>query len=120
MKKLALALLALSACAPTVVTEFNGDSVTVQSQYAKVMPDVTAEAARICATKGLRAEYASTREVYAPQYASGAYAHLFLCLDGSRGGFVSRGAATPTSRNLAPSSFSPAMTGSYLDSASSL
>ena len=77
-----LALLTgLAACAPVAVTGFNGHSVEVQSGFATPDADVAAEAARICGTVRRRAEYASSREVYAPQYMSGAHSHLFLCLD---------------------------------------
>ncbi len=71
----------LAGCGePPMVTEFNGDSVTVQSQTAGNSPEVTAEAQRICATHRRRAEYASSRQVYAPQFMVPTYAHLFLCL----------------------------------------
>ncbi|MTH76326.1 hypothetical protein [Paracoccus aestuariivivens] len=73
----------LSACAPptATVSDFNGDSVKIQSnqmadaELAKA--NATAEANRICA-KGhkKRAEYASTRQL--PNYIS---EHLFLCLE---------------------------------------
>lgn len=74
-------LLTLAACGePPMVTGFNGDSVTIQSQTAANNADVTAEAERICATVGSRAEYASSRQVHAPQYMVPTYNHLFLCL----------------------------------------
>ena len=84
MKRILLAstcaALTLSACAPIAATAFNGDSVTIQSASGTVDNDVTREAARICGTVGKRAEYASSVETYAPQYMSGAWNHLFLCL----------------------------------------
>jgi hypothetical protein len=70
----------LVACAPVAVTGFNGDSVEIQSAMSAPDAAVTAEATRICGTVRKRAEYASSRQVYAPQYMSGAYGHLFLCL----------------------------------------
>lgn len=84
MKHAALSLcllsIALAACAPIAATSFNGDSVTVQSPNATVDNDVTREASRICGTVGKRAEFASSTQGYAPQYMSGAWNHLFLCL----------------------------------------
>lgn len=74
----------LSGClanpAPVVV-DYNGSSVKVQ-QYQVVLPSeedkakIKAEAERICATNGRRAEYAST--VNDPRTTTGT--HLFLCL----------------------------------------
>ena len=73
-------LVALAGCAmPPVVSEFNGDSVTVQSQTAANGAEVTAEASRICATRGRIAEYASSRQIPNPQVMIPTYAHLFLC-----------------------------------------
>ena len=84
MKKVSVALaglLVLGACGePPMVTDFNGDSVTIQSQTAANNADVTAEAQRICTTVGRKAEYASSRQVHAPQYMVPTYNHLFLCL----------------------------------------
>ena len=76
MKFSVLLFLALSACAPTVVTGFNGDSIRVQTQSDKVTREALAEAVRICATQGLQAEYASTRYNRQTLVSS----HLFLCL----------------------------------------
>ena len=85
MKKIIVATtLILTACAPTVVTEFNGDSVTVQSAYSAVDPISADEAHRLCAKRGGRAEYASTREVPTPNYLPNKYHHLFRCLPGRR------------------------------------
>lgn len=74
-----LALSILSACIPAnpVVSDFNGDSVKIQdSAFAEgAKESATAEANRICAKRGMRAEYASSREL--PDYR---YEHLFLCL----------------------------------------
>jgi len=77
-------IITLSAClanpAPVIV-DYNGSSVKVQ-QFQVVMPSeedkakIKAEAERICATNGRRAEYAST--VNDPRTTTGT--HLFLCL----------------------------------------
>ncbi|MBB4207248.1 hypothetical protein [Roseinatronobacter bogoriensis] len=75
-----LAALAITACAPIAATGFNGDSVTIQSPSGTVDNDVTREASRICGTVNKRAEFASSTQAYAPQYMSGAWNHLFLCL----------------------------------------
>lgn len=81
---LPLALIAtLSACvaAAPVVTDFNGDSVKVQTDaFAPIEQQkatATAEAQRICATGSKkRAEYASTVNNSQTYTAT----HLFLCL----------------------------------------
>lgn len=78
---MALVLGGLGACAPVAVTGFNGHSVEVQSGSMAPDAEVLAQAARICGTVQRRAEYASSRELYAPQYMT-AYSHFFLCLDG--------------------------------------
>jgi len=75
-----LAALALPACvmtAPPVVTDFNGASVKLNTDMmaAYPTPPTTAEANRICAMSGKRAEYASTRPI--PNVG---YEHLYLCL----------------------------------------
>lgn len=75
-----VAALSLTACAPIAATGFNGDSVTIQSPNSTVNNDVTREASRICGTVNKRAEFASSTQAYAPQYMSGAWNHLFLCL----------------------------------------
>jgi len=82
MKLVHIALfLCLPACVPTaVVTDYNGDSVTVQSPGRKPSADVVSEASRICSARGAYAEYASSRKVYAPQNLETTYGHLFLCL----------------------------------------
>ena len=80
----AVAALALSACVPNpppIVTGYNEASVEIQqTQFASVSraddPMVVAEAQRICATAGRRAEYASTRVNTHDSVAT----HLFLCL----------------------------------------
>lgn len=86
MKKLILALTALSLAgcmtnpAPVVV-DYNEASVKVQ-QFQLVLPSeadkaaIKAEAERICATSGRRAEYASTTMDQRSTTAT----HLFLCL----------------------------------------
>jgi len=83
----ALALLLLSGCdvpppAP-VVASFNEASVEIQQDnlFGNANANdlaVLAEADRICATGGRRAEYASTRYINT-RYTSTA-THLFLCL----------------------------------------
>jgi len=72
---LAISLLSLSACADTVVTDYNGHSIRIQSAGG-VDAEVLGEARRICGTQGLQAEYASS------QFFEGdlTYRHLFLCL----------------------------------------
>jgi hypothetical protein len=69
--------LALSACAPTVVTDYNGDSIRIQSSTASVTSEALNEARRICATRGLQAEYASTQSSPTDLFL---HRHLFLCL----------------------------------------
>lgn len=71
-----ISLMALSACAPTVVTGFNGNSIRIQSQASRPTPEVVAEAQRVCATEGLYAEYASTQTNDYTWVSN----HLFLCL----------------------------------------
>lgn len=80
----AVAGIALAGCManpPPVVVDYNEASVKVQ-QTQLVMPSeadkaaVKAEAERICATSGRKAEYASTT-VPPNSYAAN---HLFLCL----------------------------------------
>lgn len=74
----------VSGCAaPTVISSFNGDSVSIQSPQANGPDDAAAfsEARRICSAANRRAEYASSRQIYAPQYLSPTYEHLFICLD---------------------------------------
>ncbi|MFN3275458.1 MAG: hypothetical protein ACK41U_12360 [Paracoccus sp. (in: a-proteobacteria)] len=73
----------LAACAPSTATvsDFNGDSVKIQTNSLanaeEAQATAKAEAERICA-KGSkkRAEYASTRTL--PNYV---VEHLFLCLE---------------------------------------
>lgn len=77
----AVVLATLAGCvqSPPVVSDFNGNSVKVQTEAyfdAKPTPEADAEAARICRAGGAkRAEYASSRVV--PQYTA---EHLYLCL----------------------------------------
>lgn len=72
---------ALGACAsPVVVTDFNGDSVTVQGPTATPDNETAREASRTCATRNFISEYASSRQIYAPQYGAVTYAHLYLCI----------------------------------------
>ncbi|MBN8187587.1 hypothetical protein JF540_12890 [Salipiger thiooxidans] len=83
-KTIAIAFsLLVSACAEgtPVVTQFNGNSVTIQRyMFAKPSygsdPDVVAEANRICSAAGKRAEFASTQLDRQAHTAN----HLFLCL----------------------------------------
>lgn len=81
MTRIALMLALLAAgCAPTAVIQYNGDSIVIQSASSR--PDIaaTTEARRICATKGLQAEYASSLT-----HPSGLVtAHLFLCLQNAK------------------------------------
>lgn len=78
--KAGLFILALAGCAsPVVVTEFNGDSVTVQGPSATPDNEAAREASRTCATRNLISEYASSRQIHAPQYAVATYAHLYIC-----------------------------------------
>lgn len=78
--KAAFLALAVSACAaPVVVTDFNGDSVTVQGAAQTPDAEVAREASRTCATRNLIAEYASSRQIHAPQYSAPTYAHLYIC-----------------------------------------
>lgn len=75
------ALLAISACTPVAVSEFNGESVKIQSpddDYDAV--EVQAEAKRLCAIKGKTSQYASSTERYEPQYISETWDHLFICV----------------------------------------
>lgn len=79
-----LTFMAVAGCGgPTVVSSFNGDSVAIQSSERNGPEDAVAfsEASRICSTAGRRAEYASSRQIYAPQYMVPTFEHLFLCLD---------------------------------------
>ncbi|AOZ69854.1 hypothetical protein LPB142_11420 [Rhodobacter xanthinilyticus] len=71
-----IALFALTACAPSVITEYNGHSLRVQTTGAKPTAEAVAEARRICAMQGLQAEYASTQTPPNALHSS----HLFLCL----------------------------------------
>lgn len=73
---LILALIFLPACADTLVTDYNGDSIRIQSSSARVTSEAFEEARRICGTRGLLAEYASTGYT-ASDFV---YQHLFLCL----------------------------------------
>lgn len=78
MRRLALtiSLLLLSACAETLVMDYNGHSIRIQSQSRTVDAEALGEARRICGTQGLQAEYAST--VFIEPTLT--YRHLFLCL----------------------------------------
>lgn len=78
--KITLLALFLAGCAaPVVVTDFNGDSVTVQGSAAAPDADVAREASRTCGTRNMIAEYASSRQVHAPQYSLPTFAHLYIC-----------------------------------------
>lgn len=78
--KAVFVIIALAGCsAPVVVTDFNGDSVTVQGAAQAPDANVAREASRTCATRNLIAEYASSRQVHAPQYSMPTYAHLYIC-----------------------------------------
>ncbi len=72
---LALALLSLSACAETLVTDYNGHSIRIQSA-GRVDAEALGEARRICGMQGLQAEYASSQFFESDL----SYRHLFLCL----------------------------------------
>ncbi|MBW6507277.1 MAG: hypothetical protein K0B00_11070 [Rhodobacteraceae bacterium] len=80
LRKLLFLAFALSACAPTVVTEYNGDSIRIQSNSSKPPGLAVAEAQRICGTQGLKAEYASTFS----HQSTLTYSHLFLCLTSTK------------------------------------
>ena len=75
------AICLLTACVPAtpVVSDYNGASVKLQTSALASEEDIKtttqAEANRICAKTGKRAEYASTRQL--PDYNS---EHLYLCL----------------------------------------
>ena len=69
-------MLCLSACAPTVVTKYNGSSIRIQSMQKAVTYAVLDEARRICGTQGLLPEYASTAWNQQTLVSN----HLFLCL----------------------------------------
>lgn len=75
---LVVAAASLSACvAPPAVTDFNGASVKITQPLglpAPAAPSI-AEADRICAKAGKRAEFASSR-ISAPNVTE----YLFLCL----------------------------------------
>ncbi len=77
----ALAFLAGCETTPPVVSEFNGSSVTIQTnemEPRKYQLRISQEeASRICGKVGKKAEYASTRP--AGPY-SGSNSHLYLCL----------------------------------------
>ncbi|MFK7877515.1 MAG: hypothetical protein AB8B71_17360 [Paracoccaceae bacterium] len=77
----AAALLAACENTPPVVSEFNGDSVTIQTNELEPrdyqLRISQEEATRICGKVGKKAEYASTRP--AGPY-SGANSQLYLCL----------------------------------------
>ncbi|MDO5528830.1 MAG: hypothetical protein Q4F71_05455 [Paracoccus sp. (in: a-proteobacteria)] len=76
-----LAAMALAACTPVAVSDFNGDSVKIQSPDRNHdAAEVRGEAQRMCATRGRSAQYASTVERYAPQYYSTTWDHLFVCV----------------------------------------
>ncbi|WP_157971115.1 hypothetical protein [Pseudogemmobacter bohemicus] len=78
--KAGLIMLALSGCvAPVVVTDFNGDSVTVQGPGTTPDGEAARIASQTCATRNRVAHYASSRQIHAPQYPSVTYAHLYLC-----------------------------------------
>jgi hypothetical protein len=74
--------LLIAGCVPTppVVSEYNGDSVTVVTialTSSEPTPETEVEALRICRAGGKsRAEYASTR-VNSQTYEA---SHLYLCL----------------------------------------
>ena len=94
MKRFAIfSALALAACAPPAVVDYNGDSVRIQSNFDKPNQDVLNEAQRICRDRGMSAEYASSRTI------PGAWdtVHLFLCMHNpkSNAGLPSSVAAHP-------------------------
>lgn len=72
--------LALAGCAANpVISDYNGDSVKIQTSSMVAGPEVEAEtlaeAKRICSKAGKQAEFASTRSL--PNYIA---EHLYLCL----------------------------------------
>jgi hypothetical protein len=80
-KHILLAFTVLTACVPAtpIVSDYNGESVKIQvsqlSNQEEAKANALAEANRICAKKGRRAEAASSRTV--ADYTSEL---LFLCL----------------------------------------
>lgn len=70
-------VLAVTGCTPLAVTEYNGDSLRIQSDTSTVSAAAFEEAQRICATRGLKAEYASTWSSPVDIFH---HSHLFLCL----------------------------------------
>lgn len=91
MKKFIVATtLILSACTSSV-TETRGNSVTVQSAFAKVDPISADDAHRLCAKRGGYAKHVSTREIQTPNYIPNKYQHSFRCVPGRRktpGGYL--------------------------------
>jgi len=102
LRKYLLLALMLSTCAPTVVTEYNRDSIRIQSVSSTPTAQAVAEAQRICGTQGLKAEYASTFS----HQSTLTYSHIFLCLTSTK-----PNAGLPQTVSRAPS---------YLESASTL
>ncbi|MDO5658650.1 MAG: hypothetical protein Q4G36_10065 [Paracoccus sp. (in: a-proteobacteria)] len=77
----AILAIAVSACTPVAVSDFNGDSVKVQAPDRNHdAVEVRDEARRMCATRGKQAQYASSTQRYAPQYMSATWDHLFVCI----------------------------------------
>lgn len=72
-----MASIVLTACTPTVITEYNGTSIRIQSLSSRVTPEVLSEAQRVCGTQGLQAEFASTASRANDIFT---HFHLFLCL----------------------------------------
>lgn len=86
----AFAMVALAGCASSVpqVAEFNGDSVKVKvycgvaMECTKPRPEDLAQANQTCATRGRKAQFASTafREESGGSYSVSVADHLFICV----------------------------------------
>jgi hypothetical protein len=87
---LALSILALAGCASSTpqVAEFNGDSVKVKvycglaMECTKPRPEDLAQAQQTYATRGRKAQFASTtfRDETSASYSVQVADHLFLCV----------------------------------------
>lgn len=91
-----LSVLALAACSPPMIVDYNGDSVRIQSSSSEVTQDVWADAQRICRDKGFNAEYASSRTIPATWET----VHLFLCLRNPKPNGGLPASVTPSSNYL--------------------
>lgn len=111
-RKLMILALVLPACTPTVVTDYNGHSIRIQSVSREVDAAVVAEAQRVCAAQGLQAEFASTFSNPTNYFH---HTHLFLCLPTSR-----QPSALNAVRQTPPVSPAPTRPVNYFDSTSTL